>query len=294
MDSYASLAKKFYEKEKDFLLKNYPGLTLHRLKRELEEYSHGFLDQNEFLKSPFLEGETSASKSFLEKVKKAIPLEYIQGHCYFYNSRYFVTPDVLIPRNETETLVEMAILWLQKRAHKAKLNVLDCCTGSGVVAISILSECDFPLNVVGTDIDNKALDVAKRNLYLHQFSIHPESSCQFKQMDRLEGALEQQDLIVANPPYIKAKGDIDGVHSQTLKYEPKMALFIEDNEYESWYQTFFDQALKKLNHQGSFLMEGHENHLKDLKSLALKCGFKEAHILNDLTGAQRFLSLTKE
>ena len=221
-------------------------------------------------------------------------MEYIQGHCYFYNSRYYVTPDVLIPRSETETLVEMAILYLKKRSHKGKLNLLDCCTGSGVVALSILSECDFSLNVVATDIDSKALEVAQRNYYLHQFSIHPESRCSFKQMDKLDGDLEQQDLIVANPPYIKAKEDIDGVHSQTLKYEPKLALFIEDDEYEKWYETFFHQAHQKLKNQGSLLMEGHENHLQALKALALKCGFNEAHVLKDLTGAERFLSLTKE
>ncbi len=294
MENFASLAKEFYENEKDFLLANYPGLTIHRLKRELEEYYHGFLDQKEFLESPCLGGESSPYKAFTDKLREGIPLEYIQGHCYFYKSRYVVTPDVLIPRNETESLVEMSVNYLNKQSHKKNLQFIDCGTGSGVIALAILDDCDFPIKAIATDIDPKAIEVAKRNYYLHQFSINPASTCKFQAGDRLEGIEGSYDLIVSNPPYIKATSDLSGVHPQTQKFEPHLALFIEDADYEGWFRVFFNQALGLLVSRGVVLMEGHENHLLDLKSLALECGFKEAHVLRDLVGNERFLHLIKE
>lgn len=294
MENYASLAEEFYNREKEFLQKNYPGLTLHRLKQELEEYSHGFLDQNEFFKSPFLEGERAPSKSFLSQILKGIPLEYIQGYCYFYKSRFVVSPDVLIPRSETETLVEMGVHFLKRHSHGETPAVLDCGTGSGAIILSLMGDCDFKINGYASDIDPKALKIAKRNYFLNRFSIHQESTLEFKQLDRLKGGFSKLDLIITNPPYIMGKKDRDGVHPQTLKYEPKTALFLDDDYYFTWFEEYFKDALKLLKDNGLFLMEGHENHLDDLKNLAEEVGFKHAQVDRDLTGRDRFLSLKKD
>ena len=101
------------------------------------------------------------------------------------------------------------------------------------------------------------------------------------------------DLIVSNPPYIKAKADRLKVHSQVEKFEPHLALFLKDEEYDSWFKEFFNEVFDKLKPGGIFWMEGHEDHLQELAKMAQDTGFVDVKIDQDLTNRDRFLRATK-
>lgn len=101
------------------------------------------------------------------------------------------------------------------------------------------------------------------------------------------------DLIVSNPPYIKKDADLKEVHPQVALFEPHLALFLEDATYDEWFKDFFESIFKNLSDNGVSLIEGHENHLEDLATLAKTIGFKEAVVIQDYTQRNRFLKLKK-
>lgn len=295
MKSHESFAHQFFNQEKEHLEKNYPGITLNRLKQELGEFSFfGYLNKNEFFKSPYIEGDKSGLKEFFKHLKKGVPLEYISGVSHFYRSKFSISSEVLIPRSETELLVEMGLKELKKlsKVHE-KLSFVDLGTGSGNIFISILRDMGFSISAVAIDINPKALKIAKRNYFLNQFTIPKKSQVKFLQMDRLSGDLKNQHLIITNPPYIMGKNDRKKVHKQTLNFEPNQALFLEDNLYFPWFSELFKQALKSLVPGGIFLMEGHEDHLDALSKLGTESGFVNCSVVKDHGQSKRFLRAEK-
>ena len=295
MECFADYLKNFLSKEKNRLQDNYPGINYKRLAVELESYyASGIVGDDDFLKTVYLPSRSNPVTKFFNKLKEGVPLEYISGRAFFYNSEFLVNKNVLIPRFETELLVEFAkeeIIKLKKT--KEDLTVIDVGTGSGVIALSILQEADIPIKMIAVDISIEALEVARRNYFRLQFTINPRSHFELVKSDRLVRVEEGADLIVSNPPYIKREGDIYGVHKSVLTFGPELALFLDDSEYENWFKQFFIQVYETLTSNGVFLMEGHENHLKDLLSLAETLGFIGV-IKNDLTGRNRFLKLRKK
>lgn len=285
--------KGFFEKEKIFLLQMYPGLNLHRLRIELKQ--HAFLngvDCEELFDWPYLPHKTNPISIFFEKLLEGTPLEYITGYAYFYRSNFKVTKDVLIPRSETEILVELASQEIRKKFKYKKCRVVDVGTGSGIMALSILMEGGAIIDMVATDISEKALAIAKENYFNQQYAIGKEHSIRFIKADRLEGVDGMFDFILSNPPYIKRSGDSIGVHEQVNQFEPHIALYLNDETYESWFADFFHSMFSKLNKDGIVLMEGHEDHLEQLAALALTHGFKTAQVIKDYTQRNRFLKLT--
>ena len=253
----------FFNENKQQLESWYPGINLNRLAQEFGE---------------------NPSEEIFQKLKDGIPLEYISGKAAFFHHDFEVTPDTLIPRPETETLVELALAELKKFAGTPE--VLDIGTGSGAIIISILGQT--PIKGLATDISSKALEIAIRNYEILKSTLK-SGEIHFLNTDRLEGIDKKFDLIVTNPPYIKEMEDKDSVHHQVEKYEPKEALFLKDDEYENWFATLFKDSLSHLLTDGIFLMEGHENHLDALAKLAEKIGFRNVEILKDLTNRKRYL-----
>ena len=293
--SLGDYLKSFYEEEKKSLLANYPGLTLHRLKQDIK--LHAFLngiDSEDLFEFPYLSFHTSPITQFIQKLIEGVPLEYITGYAYFYRSQFKVDKNVLIPRSETEILVEMAIGEIQKNYAKRSARVADIGTGSGIIALTLLMECQSKLEVVASDISEKALAIAKENYFNLSYAINPHHSIDFIKSDRLQSIPGNFDLILSNPPYIKRRRDSEGVHQQVRRFEPHMALFIEDDIYDLWFEDFFRSIYKKLNNEGMCLMEGHENHLSELSKKALEIGFVKAEVVVDYTGRNRFLNLRKK
>lgn len=290
-----SFGSSFFETQKVELQKNYPGLTSNIFRRELEHYARElFKTQKSPLHQVYATGFSSELDNFFTQFELGVPVEYITHKAYFFRSEFYVNQDVLIPRPETELLVEFAVQELEKmsRQHTEVLRVCDIGTGSGAIILSLLREFSGTLEALATDISRKALLVARRNAFRLGFSYNPRSELSFIQCDRLQDVSEKQHLIVTNPPYIKARQDRELVHSQVARFEPKVALYLDDDIYEKWFQKLFEDALDKLYEEGVFLMEGHEDHLESLKELGLKVGFKKAMILPDLAGEPRFLKLT--
>jgi release factor glutamine methyltransferase len=284
----------FFNVEKKSLLSNYPGLTLHRLRSDIK--LHAFLngvDSEELFEFPYIPHRTNPITFFFEKLKEGVPLEYITGYAYFYRSLFKVTPDVLIPRSETEILVELASQEIQKNYRNKICRLVDVGTGSGVIALTLMMEDFAILDVVATDISDKALTLAKENFFNLRYAISAKHNIRFFKSDRLQELEGNFDIILSNPPYIKRLGDLASIHHQVLSYEPAMALFLDDDLYDKWFEDFFRSIFQKLLPNGISLIEGHEDHLLGLSETVSKLGFAKVEIIKDYTGRNRFLRLKK-
>lgn len=214
---------------------------------------------------------------------KGIPFAYLLQKAEFYHHTFHVNSHVLIPRPETEELVDM-IIGESKKVKRPFSSVLDVGTGSGVILLSLLS-ADAAMTGLGVDLSPDALKVAETNA--RRLRLLPR--CALKKSDRLNEVDDVFELIVSNPPYIKAQVHRNLVHQQVDQHEPHMALFLDDQEYHSWFQSFFTQVKKHLKPDGLFMMEGHELELDEQAKLLLELGFTNVSVLNDLAGAKRFL-----
>ena len=301
MKSLDQYTNDYFESHLKDLHSSYPGLRVEVLKRELEVFLFGVesLNGKRLKEVPFLQGHHQKALSFFNSVDKGIPLPYITGKASFYRSDFFVCSDVLIPRSETEILVEDAVESLKKikkgnSCSNKPLKVLEVGTGSGALILSLLGELSFSVEALATDISGKALEVARKNYFHSKYEIHIDTQLSFLEADRLYFNDEEGltfDLIVSNPPYIKREGDFSLVHEKVHEYEPHQALYLEDEEYLSWFDTFFDQVKKALNSGGIFIMEGHENHLESLKSLFLTKNVQKVELKKDYCDRIRFLKV---
>lgn len=272
--SIEEYTKEFFENEKEFLLSQYPGLTLHRLNSELSNYS-----------------TSQEYKDFFSKLKEGIPLEYISNRAYFYRSEFYVNNNVLIPRSETEILVEHGTNFAKKiyKTIDGPLKVCDIGTGSGAIILSLLAELDFPVHAKATDISPDAIDVASKNNFFLRYK-YPKKSClEFIKTDRMEGIDSRFHLILSNPPYIKESEDRHKVHEQVEGHEPHLALYLKDEEYDQWFRELFKQVETNLYSHGLFFMEGHEDHLGYQKAILEEYDFEEVEVIKDYTGRDRFL-----
>jgi len=155
-------------------------------------------------------------KEAINRLKNGEPVQYIIGNVEFCDTLIEVNENVLIPRFETELLVDKTIK-LAKKKFNQKINILDLGTGSGCIAISLKKSLNA--NVIAIDISQKALEVAKKNAILNNVNI------MFENWDMNNPYLGKFDLIISNPPYI---GKNMFVEEKVLKFEPSQALFAED------------------------------------------------------------------
>jgi release factor glutamine methyltransferase len=166
------------------------------------------------LNRPLVDEERSAIRPLVARRREREPVAYILGHRDFYGRRFEVSPDVLIPRPDTETLVEHALECIpEDRACR----VLDVGTGSGAIAVTIAAERPLSL-LTATDISDAALEVASRNA--ERLEVH--SRIRFERADLLSGA-EQYDVIVSNPPYI-TQSEMASLQVEVREHEPVIAL----------------------------------------------------------------------
>lgn len=166
------------------------------------------------LNRPLLEGERSAIRPLLTRRRAREPVAYILGHRDFYGRRFAVSPDVLIPRPDTETLVEHA---LECIPSDSPCRVVDVGTGSGAIAITIAAERPLA-SVTATDLSQSALEVAAQNARVQGVA----DRIRFERADLLKGG-ESFDVIVSNPPYI-ARAELDALQTEVREYEPMTAL----------------------------------------------------------------------
>ncbi|PIK14972.1 HemK/PrmC family methyltransferase [Halobacteriovorax sp. JY17] len=289
--------EKFFSEREIRLSELYPGLSINRLKDELKQYARQRkVNVDDLFSLRYIPSNTNPITYFFDSLIKGYPLEYIRGRAHFYKSEFDVSETVLIPRSETEILVETAASFLRDwmKMSDERLKVLDIGTGSGAIIISLLQEMPRPLEAYATDISKDALEVTRRNYFNLRYTIPRESSLRLVHTDRMSDLSEENfHLIVSNPPYIKKREDRDFVHNQVDTYEPHLALYLEDDEYDEWFRTLFKQVLHSLYEEGIFIMEGHEDHLEELANVCSMIGFSSVKVLKDYTNRNRFIFAKK-
>jgi release factor glutamine methyltransferase len=225
-----------------------------------------------------LHKEKMDSAALEESLLKGIPFQYLLEESEFYGNKFYVNSDVLIPRPETEFLVDMISQEFKGKANR----VLDVGTGSGVILLSLLAS-NVGKSGVGVDISPEALKVATINAKKLQL----DSKVSLILSDRLDNVEGVFDLIVSNPPYIKASSHRNLVHNSVDQYEPHQALYLPDDYYTFWFEDFFAEIRSHL--KGTFFMEGHELEVEEQSVLLGRLGFQDIKVLADLSGTKRFL-----
>ena len=224
--------------------------------------------------------------SLIEKhIKEDVPLSHLVGFEYFYDRKYKVTKDVLSPRMETEELIYKVIEYV-KASNKNKFKILDLCTGSGIIAITLKKELDqVSVDVIASDISEEAIEVAKENAQSHNATIKFIKSDIFNNID------DKFDIIVSNPPYIDRKDEVT-MQDNVLKYDPHLALFAEE-EGMYFYREIIEQANDYLNENGVIFFEiGYDQKDKIIKLADLN-GYS-AEVYKDINGRDRMAFLVRK
>ncbi len=190
-----------------------------------------------------------------KKLEAHYPIQYLIGYVDFYNTKINVNEDVLIPRFETERLVELAINFLKTKNYT---NLLDIGTGSGAIAITLKKNLDIAIDAC--DISSKALDIAKKN------SLDNSVNINFYEMDILKTMPNiKYDCLISNPPYVSNTE----YTSPETKYEPSIALYAEDDGL-AFYKRILDISPYILNEKGSIILEIGSTQGKRIRDYALK------------------------
>ena len=224
--------------------------------------------------------------SLIEKhIKEDVPLSHLVGFEYFYDRKFKVTKDVLSPRMETEELIYKVIEYV-KANNKNNLKILDLCTGSGIIAITLKKELDqISIDVVASDISEEAIEVAKENAQYH------DTDVRFIQSDIFNNIDDKFDIIVSNPPYIDRKDEVT-MKENVLNYDPHLALFAEE-EGMYFYRKIIEQAKDYLKENGVMFFEiGYDQKDKIIK-LADMNGFS-AEVYKDINGRDRMAFLVRK
>lgn len=207
-------------------------------------------------------------ESVLNKRVEHVPLQYITGEQEFMGILFHVTEAVLIPRQDTETLVEEAL-----KIIRPGMKVMDMCTGSGCILISILKNI-VDVEGYGYDISKQAIKIAKENAKLNNVN------AAFERSDLFEEVTEQFDVIVSNPPYIPTDV-IGGLMPEVAVYEPLQALDgKEDGLY--FYRKMLKDAAKYLKPNGKLLFEIGHDQGEAVSSLMREAGYKDVRVIKDL------------
>lgn len=208
------------------------------------------------------------------------PIQYIFGKARFYGMNLKVTPDVLIPRPETEELVDLIV---NDRGGERDLRVLDVCTGSGCIAIALARNLPFS-EVDAIDISREALAVAREN------ASELKAAVSFKEGDALRMGADgaEYDIIVSNPPYI-AEHERAEMDRNVLEHEPALALFVPDADPLRFYVAIARYALVALKEQGGLYFEINPLYASDLAGQMKAMGWSDVSILPDMQKKNRFL-----
>lgn len=225
------------------------------------------------------------------------PLQYILGESYFCGLKFNIDRNVLIPRQDTEVLVEKVIADTQDKNK----SILDICTGSGCIAISLACLGDYKL-VVGTDISEDALEVAAKNanelVENRELDDEMNQSIYFLQSDMFDGlyklkdklGIETFDIITANPPYIKSD-EIKKLQDEVKKYEPRLALD-GDKDGLKYYKSIASEAKKYLNDNGKIYLEIGYDQADEVAKVFENAGYTHIETVKDLGGNDRVIIFT--
>ena len=216
------------------------------------------------------------------------PLQYVIGLAYFYGRGFHVTPDVLIPRPETEILCRTVL------STDGPKRVLDLCTGSGCIAWTLALEMPGS-DVKGVDISDGALGVASRQDFADEMSRTGAKAPEFLKADVLGEplyGLGMFDVLVSNPPYVMDK-EKSLMRPNVLDHEPHLALFVSDDDPLVFYRAVSEWAMALLKPSGYAVVEINEALGEQTADIYRNAGFKDVHIIKDLNDKDRFVSFRR-
>lgn len=223
-------------------------------------------------------------KEYISQIENGIPYQYVLGYCEFLGKKFYVDNNVLIPRLETEELVLNCGDLIEKHFKNIDISVLDMCSGSGIIGISLASRFNVSVDMV--DISNSANNVASKNNILHKTNCNIIKSDLFNDL-----SIKKYDVIISNPPYIKDESTVD---KATLEHEPHLALFATPQTY--FYEEIFKQ--KDIYYKDKYLLAFEiEEDMEEVLSSLIQKYFKDGATYlfkKDLYDKTRYLFIIKE
>ncbi|MEN9980524.1 MAG: hypothetical protein RL542_311, partial [Bacteroidota bacterium] len=223
----------------------------------------------------------------LDQLKKEIPIQYLLGTTHFYGLEFEVNPNVLIPRPETEELVDWIVQKSRIKNQESKIKILDIGTGSGCIAISLAKNLPNA-EVFALDVSEQALATAQRNAESNQVAI------QFIHQSILEteDLGHQFDIIISNPPYVR---DLEKqeIKKNVLDNEPHLALFVADNDALLFYRKIAQLSQKNLSPTGQLYFEINQYLGQEMVALLKEMNFQNTELRKDVYGNDRMTKSTR-
>ena len=289
------------------LLKNYKTTFLQELsslyeEQEIESFFYIILEKLHGLKridlalnpQTVMDGaHLKQWKNIVSELKKQRPIQYILGETTFYGLSFLVNENTLIPRPETEELVELIIKSFESSVSGSGLKILDIGTGSGCIAISLAKNIPNAA-VFAIDVSEEALATAKKNAELNKVAIDFISTniLDVVTLSAVAGLDKLFDIIVSNPPYVRNLEKAE-IKPNVLEYEPHLALFVEDTDPLLFYRKIAELAIKNLNPNGKLYFEINQYLGNETVELVESFGFKNVELIKDIYGNDRMIEGTR-
>ena len=265
----------------------------------LTEYLHHLKRIDISLNPDFEVSETDLEKwnTIISELKTEKPIQYITGEAWFYGYRFEVNENTLIPRPETEELVEWIVESTKLEAGSKKLNILDIGTGSGCIPITLKKEI-YNTNVFSVDVSERALEMAYKNSINNLAGVWfcHQNILELDNLKNLPLTLYFSakppslfDIIVSNPPYVRNL-EKQEIKKNVLEYEPHLALFVEDSDALLFYRKIAELALTGLSPNGKLFFEINQYLGKETVVLLENLGFKNIELRKDFVGNDRMIS----
>lgn len=281
------IIKELQNNLKQILASHFSTIEVQVLVNVLLKYRTGYdnVAVNLYPKTEIDENIFFLLKKDISQLLEDYPIQYIVNNAHFYGEDFYVDDNVLIPRPETEELVQ----WVLSNMDTSK-NILDICTGSACIAI-VLKKKSPQSDVFALDISAQALAVAKRNAQQHQVDIN------FFQKDILDtNNLEFEnhtfDIMISNPPYV-TNSEKAMMHRRVLNYEPKLALFVSDNQPLLFYNAIANFAQYRLKLGGYLYLEINERMGEEVQALLRNYGFDNIELKKDFNNKDRMIKALK-
>jgi release factor glutamine methyltransferase len=260
----------------------------------LTEYLHNLKRVDVALNPNFELSEAEVGKwnAILAQLQLEKPIQHITGEAWFYGLKFEVNENTLIPRPETEELVEWIIeSW--KSENQKRINVLDIGTGTGCIPITL--KTNLPqANVSAIDVSENALEVAKRNAELNKVEVNfiQANILEVEDVSKIQTSISQLptnfDIIVSNPPYVRNL-EKQEIKKNVLDYEPHLALFVEDTDALLFYRKIAQLSIKNLSPNGLLFFEINQYLGKETVELLENLGFKNIELKKDIYGNDRMV-----
>jgi release factor glutamine methyltransferase len=284
-----------------------PNFTINQIRKQIKQTLAGLYDENEirnFTNLLFhhllnyskidiqLKGDDVISQYYIDAIKESLvrlgnfePIQYILGRTVFFDLPLVVTPDVLIPRPETEELVD----WIIRENEGKKIRILDIGTGSGCIALALAKK--LPLaKVTGIDVSEKALEKARKNAILNNADVDFFRFDIIKQSSDLKGEF---DIMVSNPPYVR-ECEKKFMQPNVLNYEPHQALFVPDDNPLLFYKAIANLGHRILAENGNIYCEINEALPEETTEIFRSMNYPVTEVRRDINGKPRMIKARKK